>query len=189
MSPRASRLDHIGVGLLALSLAGCTPDIIANQTEERSGDVSVLLINNTDARALLTFGAFDSLNRNPPGQVALQQRILEARTSLDPITLACARNVAFGTQELLERIRDTDADNTANFIPEAFVEGVFFSSAPLGSEAEALPTAGTAEAFEARLGVDYSCGDRLVIRFEADEAAPGGFRVEFSVIRDEEDDF
>lgn len=174
---------------MLVAASGCSPDMIANQTEERTGDVTVLLINNTDARALLSFGSFDSLDRNPPGVVTLQQRVMEAMTSLDPITITCRRNLAIGTQELLERVRDTNADNTNNFLPEAFVEGVFFSSAPLNSDAANLPTAGTAEPFEVRLGVDYSCGDRLIFRFEKDDAAPGGFRIDFSVIPDEEDDF
>jgi hypothetical protein len=89
---------------------------------------------------------------------------------------------------MLQRVLDTDGDSAATFNPDAFVEGVNFSSAPLGSDADALPTAGTAEPVEVLLGVDYTCNDQLIFTFVEDPAARGGFRIEFSVIRDAEDD-
>lgn len=172
-------------GLLAL--AGCTGDLISNQIEERSGNVTVLFINNTPFRASFSLGAFDSLDRNPPGAVSFQQLQIEANSSVAPITLPCRRDVAIGTQELLDRVIDTNSTG-ANFNRDAFLVGVAFSSAPLDSPGNALPTDGTAKDRNVRLGVNYSCEDQLIFTFEQDDTAPGGFRIDYNVIPDLEPD-
>jgi hypothetical protein len=178
----------LSLGGVLLIAGGCTGNFISNQIEERSGNVSVLFINNTPFRASFSFGAFDSLDRNPPGAVTFQQLLIEANTSAAPVTLPCRRDVAIGTQEVLDRALDTNATTGANFNRDAFLVGVAFSSAPAGSPGAALPTDGTANPRNTRLGVDYSCEDQLIFTFEVDATAPGGFRIDYNVIPDIEPD-
>jgi hypothetical protein len=168
--------------------AGCLGDLFANLVEERSGDVTVIVINNTPYRAAFTLGGYDALHRDPPGDVSLEQQRLEAHTTTAPITLTCNRNTAIGTEALVQRVIDTEADEADDFDADAFVAVVRFSSAPADSDAAALPTAGTAEGVEVRLGVDYACGDQLIFTLLEDAAAPGGFRVAFELLHSEQDD-
>lgn len=183
---RIAGLGLLG-GLFALG-AGCTGEFLANQLEERAGNVSVQFINNTPFRASYSFGSFDSLDRDPPGPVTLQQARLEGLTSTAPVQLACRRDIAVGTDEFLQRVLDTNADNVASFDAEAFSSVVNFSAAPADSDAGGLPTEGTALGRNMRLGVDYTCGDLLIFTLTQDASRPGGFRIDFAVVPDVEPD-
>jgi len=188
---RAHRRTHIGtiLGATLVSLsAGCSGGLIANLTEERQGDITVLIINNTPYRASFSLGSYDALDRDPPGAVDFVQQRVEGHTTAAVITLQCKRNVALGTADLIQRARDTDEDEAADFDPDAFSENVNFSSAPADSDLAASPTAGYAEGREVLLGVDYSCGDQLIFTLEEDATAAGGFRVDFYLLPDEEED-
>jgi len=178
----------VGSTALAACLVGCPGDLAANLTEEVSGNISVQFINNTDVRAVFSYGGYDAFDRNPPGPAQLQQLRVEAGQSSTVQTLVCRRNVAIGTQDFLTRILDVNADDVATFDADAFKEYVSFSSAPADSAAAGLPTDGTAEGDERRLGVDFSCGDLLIFTFNEDATAPGGFRVDFTVVPDIEAD-
>ncbi|QOJ13408.1 MAG: hypothetical protein HRU75_01600 [Planctomycetia bacterium] len=172
-----------------LSLCSCTAGFLSYITEERQGNVFVIFVNNAPARAAFTFGSYDSLDRNPPGAVALQQLRIEANSSAAQVTLPCRRDIAVATAALIKRAIDTDADrNLTNFIADAFGETVHFSTAPANSDASSLPTAGEANGRNMRLGVDFTCGDTLIFTFEEDPDAPGGFRIDFEVIPDVEPD-
>jgi hypothetical protein len=174
--------------LLAL-FGGCSGDLIFNLTEERTGNISVVFINDTDYRASFTFGSFDDLSRDPAfTQVDVQQRRLESNSSTPPISLGCQRDFAVATQRFVRRVIAVDADQQPDFDQDAFTASVSFSDAPSDSPAAALPTVGTAEGRIVRLGVDYSCNDQLLFTFEQDPNAAGGFRIDFSVIPDIEDD-
>jgi len=175
-------------GGLAACAAGCSGQFASYITEERDGNITVQVINNTRYRAAFSFGSWDSLERDPPGAVTLQQQRLEGRSSTSTITVACRRNVAIGTEEFLQRVLDTNADDTANFDADAFVAGVSFSDAPADSTAAALPTVGTALGREVLLGVHFTCGDLLIFILEEDATAQGGFRIDFRVLPDEEAD-
>lgn len=176
-----------GLALALQSGSGCTnTTLFQNLTAERQGNVTVQFVNNTRFRAAFTFGSFDSLDRLTPGIVELQQLRVEANTASTAVNLTCRRNIAIATREFVERVIETDTDdNTANFDREAFGEVVNFSDAPSDSEFASLPTAGTARGREVLLGVDFSCNDRLIFTFEADPNAPGGFRIDFVAILDE----
>lgn len=171
-----------------LVLCGCTGELISNLTEERAGNVSVQFINNTDFRASFSFGTYDALDRDPPGAVTLEQLRVEAGASTAPDTLTCRRDTTIGTDEFVERVLATDADEVGDFDADAFNALVHFSDAPIDSDAAALPTIGTADGRRTRLGVDYTCGDLLIFTFNADDAAPGGFRIDLVVVPDVEDD-
>lgn len=173
-----------------LASASCNGDFAANMTEEIAGNITVSFINNTDFRASFSFGTWDSLDRTipSPGAVNFQQLRLENNQTSAPLTLQCRRNFAIGTNELLQRVIDTDGTDAANFDADAFVTVVNFSSAPATSNAAALPTEGTARGREELVGVTYKCGDQLIFTFEEDLAAPGGFRIDFQLLPSEEDD-
>jgi hypothetical protein len=183
--------EWIGVGaaiVVATLTAGCTGELVANLIEERSGEITVVVINNTPYRAAFTLGGYDALQRDPLGEVDLQQQRLEENTSTSPLTLSCSRNTAMGTEALVQRVIDTKADEADDFDADAFAAVIRFSSAPADSDAAALPTAGTAEGVEVRLGVDYACGDQLIFTLIQDAAAPGGFRVDFDLLHSTEDE-
>ncbi len=178
----------VAAGLLG-NLCGCG-DVWLNLTKERTGDasragtISVVFINNTPHRASFSFGVWDAWDKSP-GPAALRQLRLEGSTSSAPASLSCQRNFAIGTQDFVDRVLETKADDTATFDPDAFGTVVNFSSAPTDSDAAALPTEGTALGVEKLLGVDYSCADRLIFTFVQDPDAAGGFRIDFEAILDE----
>lgn len=169
-------------------VASCGPNFANYLTEERSGNIQFQFINNTSARASFSFGTYDKLDRNPPGIVTIQQLRLEAHTSSSPASILCRREASVGTADFVERVIVTNADATSTFDADAFDDVVHFSTSPSDSDTAASPTAGTALGTERRLGVDFTCGDRLIFTFQEDPDAPGGFRVDFSVIPDIEDD-
>jgi hypothetical protein len=171
------------VAALAALTGGCTGDFLSNLIEERSGNISVIIINNTPYRASFTIGAYDALALNPVTAPDLDQRRVEAMTSTAPFNLNCVRNVAIGTAELVERVIETEGDLANGFDQDAFSEFVNFSSAPIDDEAAALPTIGTADGLEVFLGVDFACGDQLIFTFQEDATAPGGFRIDYSVLQ------
>lgn len=163
-----------------VSTAGCT-DFLAGFFEERSGSVTVVITNNTPYRASFTIGSYDAFDLNPPGAVQMQQPRFEANTTSSS-TFNCRRNLAIGTQNLLDRAIATGEDQADNFDPDSFVTVVNFSSAPADSDAAALPTNGTAAGREVRLGVDYACGDQLIFTFVEDATAAGGFRIDYQLL-------
>jgi hypothetical protein len=181
-----------GAGLLLLVvcpfLVSCGPSFINYLTEERTGNIQFQFINNTSARAAFSFGTYDKLDRDPPGEVTIQQLRLAANTSSAPISVPCRREAAVGTADFVQRVIVTNADATAGFDADAFSPVVHFSTSPADSDTAALPTAGSARGMERRLGVDFTCGDRLIFTLQEDPDAPGGFRIDYQVIPDIEDD-
>jgi len=177
----AMPLAALGACLVAF-VSGCA-NFIANQTEERSGSITVTFINNTRYRAAFTCGSYDPLDRDlPRGPVDLQQFRLEAGNIQDAVSFDCQRSFVIGTEGFIQRALDLQEDDQEGFDADAFDTVVHFSSAPLGSAAEALPTVGTAEGIETRLGVDYACNDELIFTFVEDATAPGGFRIEYHLL-------
>ena len=171
-------------GILTAVLGGCIGTIGRNQLVERTGNVTVVFINNTPYQAAFSYGSYDAWDRSP-GAVNFEQLTVPANTSSTAATLPCARNVAVGTDDFVARVIATKADETATaFDPDAFDTTVHFSSAPAGSAAASLPTAGSAVGAQELLGVDYSCEDRLIFTFVEDPDAPGGFRIDYEVILD-----
>jgi len=173
---------------MLLSAGGCIGNLAFNQTEELSGNIAVQFVNNTSFRASFTFGMYDSLEKDPPGAVSLFQQRLEGNASTTAQTLPCRRVGGLATQRMIQRVLDTNGDSAAGFDDAVFGTTINFSSAPADSDAATLPTEGTAQGLEVRLGVDFTCGDLLIFTLEESDSAPGGFRVTFQVIEDEEDD-
>lgn len=168
-------------GLIALP-PGCSATLLLNQTAERSGNVTVVLINDTPYRASFSYGAWDAWQRNPPGPIEFRQLRLEGQDTAGPTSLNCARNFAIGTQDFYDRAAYHKVGDSANFDADAFDIVVHFSDAPADSNLAATATVGTALGQEWLLGVDYSCGDELVFTFVQDPDAEGGFRIDFAVL-------
>lgn len=172
-----------GAVLLA---AGCTSALLKNLTTNKDGNIEFLIINDTDFRASFSFGTYDSFDRDPPGPANLRQLRLEANTSSQVIAVTCLRNAVVGTQEFIDRVLALKLDqSTANFDADAFDDTVHFSDAPADSPLAAAPVAGSSVGSDKLLGVDYSCGDRLVFTLRRDPDAPGGFRIDYQLIQDE----
>ena len=174
-------------GLLGAGGCSFSPEFIANNVAERAGPVFFTFTNNTRFRASFSFGVYDDLDRTR-GAVVIQQQRIEAQSTIAPVQIACRRNSVIGTTELIRRAIEADFEDDANFDADAFVAVVNFSSAPADSDAAALPTQGTAEGRNLLLGVDYACGDRLLITFEEDPDAVGGFRIDFAAVPNDDDD-
>lgn len=178
------------VGLLAATgISGCffNSDTGAGFFAERTGQVSFIFVNNTRHRAIFSFGTYDPLDKTP-GAVLIQQQRVEAQTTTGFTALNCRRAAAVGTAELIERAQENDFEDNNNFDEEAFTAEVNFSSAPLGSASEGLPTQGTASGRVVFIGSDYDCTDRIIFTFEEDPDAPGGFRIDFASLPQDDDD-
>lgn len=174
------------VGLLLL-FAGCSGALVSNLTEEVDGEnISIMIVNDTPFRAVFSFGTFSDLERDPPGNIIVQQQRIEGNTVL-PTEISCQRDLAFGTDSMIERALENDFDDTDGFDTDAFSDVINFSAAPADDEAAGLPTAGFAEGFVLHLGNDYSCGDELIFTFVEAPGAPGGFDVTFELVADVDD--
>ena len=187
------RILVVAAGAAAANLLGAggcafSPEFIANNVAERAGPLFFVFNNNTRFRASFSFGVYDDLDRSTRGAVVIQQQRIEAQSTIAPVQLACRRNAVIGTAELLRRAIEADFEDDANFDADAFVPVVNFSSAAADSDAAALPTQGTADGRNLLLGVDFSCQDRLLITFEEDPDAPGGFRIDFAAVPSDDDD-
>ncbi|UCE61563.1 MAG: hypothetical protein JSU63_07390 [Phycisphaerales bacterium] len=200
---------HIVFGIVltvaALGAGGCF-EFFANQSASLGGDIAgvrgnvrVLFINNTDYRAVFTYGSYDQTD--PAYGPDYEQSgltepdvLLEGgeSTSITPGSsrafIECARVFSVGSEDLLELIRQNLPDD--DFLESAMVEGVEFFEIPAEDE-EDSPTEpisrGAAPPFEALLGVDFPCNALLIIRFEIDDFGPNPFRIDFEMIPSDSD--
>jgi len=173
------------------NLSSATSDFAVNgQLVPRA--IRVAFINNTDFRAVFTFGAYDPLDKDtlPTG---FSQLRLEPQTSSETFLQPCRRTFSVGGAELIRLIDENRNDPSVNITDErALVDGVNFSGAPLGDPLEADPTEGTAEGSDKQVGVDFACERKdirdttgtglLIFTFESDGASPGGFRIDFQFL-------
>jgi hypothetical protein len=189
MNHAAKWIGWVAAGL-ALTVAaltgGCTGDLVANLTETKEGSIILIFINTTPYRASFACGSYDTLQRSPPGPIDFRQVQVERNVTSAEEEIVCRRNTALGTAALIQRATDTEQYTNEAFDPDIFSPVINFSAATRNTEGESLPTVGTAEGIEVRLGVDYACGDVLYFTFEEDPNAPGGFSVEFDLLRSED---
>lgn len=172
------------------SLAGGCGDLFQNQTASLGGDragsrgvIRALFLNNTDQRAVFTFGTFDPTDRLTVPD--FQQfgakdgdRTLDGSETSDFITLRCGRVFSIGSANLLEIL--PDQNGTDGLSDAALAEGVTFFDL---SEGDADPMeVGSAAPLEALLGVDFPCGALLVIYLEPADVGSDAFRIDFRVI-------
>lgn len=164
------------------ALAGCTAAFLQYLTAPLADlNNTITIVNETPYRASFSFGAYDDLNRNPPGPVDFQQRRLEAGESFTT-QMICAHDTAIGTAKLIRRAIENEIPDGEDFDVDAFDETVHFSDAPADSPLAAIATVGTAEGVTKRVANHYSCGDELIFTFREDPDAPGGFRIDFQLV-------
>ncbi len=190
-----------GVGLMPLAtcspaalgpLASPTADFApGGQIVERT--LQVGFVNNTNFRAIFTYGAYNPLDKDTIPTFFGQLR-LEGNTSSAQIPQPCRATYSVGGDELI-RLVNLHESNPSITVADtrALVRGIYFSGAPLGDPLEAEPTEGTALASVQILGVDFTCERTdvtnpvgtglLIFTFEQDATAPGGFRVDYSFIQ------
>ena len=184
-------------------LATCTPDALGplasptadfapgGQIVERTLQVS--FINNTNFRAIFTYGAYNPLDQDTIPTFFGSLR-LEANTASAQIAQPCRATFSVGGDELIRLINEYESNpNITVTDVRALVRGVYFSGAPLGDPLEAEPTEGTATGLVRVLGVDYTCNrpdiadpvgtGLLIFTFEQDATATGGFRFDYSFIQ------
>lgn len=194
MAPRARTGGFLALVAGFLLVPGCSLEGFLNRTDSLGGDsagnrglVGVIVINNTDARAIFTMGTYDDLDQfTLPdselfGAESDGQR-LPAGGNTDVLTLNCARVFSIGSEGLIRAIKDNDPDFPDDLDEPAMVPGVYFSSSSVDSPNASLPTAGFATPFEARLGADFPCDALLIVRLEINDVGPDEFRVDFEII-------
>jgi hypothetical protein len=173
---------------------------LGGNTPGGRGIMTVVFVNDTQFRAIFTFGTYDPQDQTSVpqfGQFAVDPEQDETvfNRGLDPDTVTpqgsfvvnCGRVFSLGGQELIDRIneqKDPTPVNQAPVVEAALRAGVFFTSAPLDS-----PDANAVENFDIRLdpapsllGVDYACDSLLIYTFEPDPDNPGQVRVRLDVI-------
>ncbi len=200
--PIISPLTSVILSLLVVPIASCTTGVPATLTAATSDfgaggqiiprAIQVAFINNTNFRAIFSFGSYNPLNNDTLPTNSLQLR-LEGNTASAQVAQPCRRVFSVGGDELIRLINENERDPAINVTdPRALVRGVNFSAAPLGDPLEAEPTEGTALGMVRNVGIDFTC-DRIDIRdvtgsglliftFEQDPAAPGGFRIDYQFV-------
>lgn len=173
--------------LLLIGTAGCpTNSFFANFTAELSGNINLTFVNNTSARVIFSMGTWNPLDRGFPFEADFAQPAIEPASTTNQ-TLTCARVFAVGTQALRDWIGETTEPDQDAFQDERLTVDIQFRLVDPDLSADAAPLLGTAAGFELAVGNDFSCNDTIVISFFEDPAQPGGFRVDYQVIREPDD--
>ena len=173
--------------LLAVPLlAGCPNEFFLNNTKELTGNTTFVFVNNTSARAIFTVGTWNDLDRRNTRLVNILPLRVDANTATAAQTLNCGRNTAVATQRLVDWVARSAQPRQTGFDAAALNATVYFSSADATAEDADAPSAGYADGLELLLGVHYSCGDRIIYTFNEDPTEPGGFRIDYEVVRDRE---
>lgn len=193
---------YSGLSISILASITCSTDVVGNLSSATSdfGQLGqpiprvlrIGFINNTNFRAIFTFGAYDQLDQATV-PTNLGQVRLEASTSSPTFTQPCRRTFSVGGAELIRLVKENQNAPQVNITDErALIDGVNFSGAPLGDPLEAEPTEGRAVGSVRLVGVDYSCARTdirettgtglLLFTFEQDADSPGGFRIDYQFV-------
>jgi hypothetical protein len=180
------RLLPLSLTVVAVSLVGGCPlgQLITNNTAEIDGNISIVYNNETQSRAIFSHGTWNELDRSFVRGVNLQPLRVPANTTTTAQNITCARNFAVATQQLVDWVALTEEPEQVDFDAAALNATVFFSDEAADTIDADVPTAGTAVGIELLAGVDFSCGDRIIVSFVEDPDQPGGFRIDYEVIKD-----
>jgi hypothetical protein len=190
----ASGATFVAAGVAVLCVS-CTEDLYRNLTSPLGegqvgsrGSVSATFVNNTPFRAIFTVATFNHFDQNSipstPEQFADGSdgtNQLEGNSAVGPFTFQCDRALSIGGIQMLERLTDS-TDDLSTLNEDALATGVGFSAAAVGDNLATLPTEGTAEPLDVWQGAEFQCESLIVITFEQDPNAPGGFRIDHEVI-------
>lgn len=172
---------------ISLLLGGCgetftnlTASLGGSRAGSR-GDVRLVFINNTPYRPAFTFGTFDQSDpdfRPDASQFVIdgdEGQFIEPNSSTEVGTFQCARIFSVGSPRLLDLI---EANLDVEIDEAAFVDGVdFYEGAP-----ENPVLVGSADPFEALLGIDFPCEALLIVYFEENASGTPPFRIDFELI-------
>ena len=161
-----------------------TGDFFIQQTKKIDGQIGVIFSNSTAYNVSFSWGTWNDLDRRTPRPVELDQLRVNPNETLPVRGLACARDLAIGTEEFVDWVWLSDEPDADGFELELVNATVSFSDADGGTPAADLPTVGTAAGLHLRVGLDYSCDDQILVTFLEDPDAAGGFRMDYTVIRD-----
>ncbi len=178
--------------IAAITIVGCSLDALLHTTASLGGNIAgqrgnaqVLFINNTPYRAIFTFGTYDELDHDTVPQLTQfssneRTEDLEGNSQVGPLDIECARVFSIGGKGLVTRVLNNldqeDYENTP------LVDGVYFSSANVGSDDADVATEGTAAGVDSLIGADFDCGSLIIYRFEVNDLGPEEFKIEMSVI-------
>ncbi len=156
------------------------------------GTIQVEFENRTPFRAIFTYGTFDNTDERttpaflqfsadsrfiPPGTPAT----LEGLAEEGPIDLPCARVFSVGSRSLINLIAKNPGPTPEVIDESGLLDGAGFSDGELGTPGESDPDQGFAAGFEARIGVDFECGDLLSVSLDFNDQDANNFRVELQV--------
>ncbi len=186
LSRRRSRTAAITLSTLSLAILSCaTTDVTGLGTDAalnfsvlNRGNILIGFINNTNARAIFTFGGFDQLDETTVPTFG--QLRLNAGSASSQIVQPCRRVFAIGSPDLI-RIVDARGQNVND--AQALVTGVNFSTAPANDPLATAPTEGTAAPLTLLNGVDYVCDGLLLFSFDEDPTAAGGFKITYRFVQ------
>ncbi|MBN2445265.1 MAG: hypothetical protein JXO22_00950 [Phycisphaerae bacterium] len=178
----------LAAAVTIVGFMGCVnSDFLINNTTDISGDLTIVVNNDTPYIATFSLGTWNDLDRSNPREVNLEQIRMSAGITGD-ITLSCARNMAIGTQDFVDWVNASQEPDATDFEEVLLHAQVYFSDADSDTDEVDAPTVGTAEGIELLVGVHYSCDDLIVFTLVEDPAATGGFRIDYAVIKDEDKD-
>ncbi|MGB0715206.1 MAG: hypothetical protein ACPGXK_04965 [Phycisphaerae bacterium] len=197
-SPRLS-MRHSGcLGMIStllflplLIVAGCG-EIFQNQTASLGGGVAgsggtlkTVFINNTNERAVFTFGTYNQTDRESV-PVVNQFGIEVFETNLDGgetsnlLFLPCGRVFAVGSERLLAFLENNA--ETDDLFPSALEPGVQLFAVDGVDDEEITTLSGTADGQEYFIGTEFNCESLLVVRIEINDPGPAPFRLDFEVV-------
>ena len=175
-------------------LAGCG-DALQNQTASlggalagSGGTLKAVFINNTNQRAVFTFGTYNQTDRESIpfvdqfGAETFEPN-LDAGATSTVVRLPCGRVFAVGSERLM-RFIDENGDSAA-LSARALTPGVQLfdiESDEDVSDAEVTALAGMAAGAEYYIGTQFNCESLVVIRIEINDPGPEPFRLDFEVV-------
>lgn len=194
MHHTAVRVSCVALAVVA-SVTGCTETFL-NQTVALGGSVAgsrgsvrVVFINNTQDRAVFTFGTYDQLDLETQldfAQFALDDLdaradILDGGETSDVFTLICGRVFALGSERLLDFV-DRNASDDNRIAQAEHVGASFYATNTTDDEEGELELTGEATPIEKLLGVDFPCEALLIVRLEINDTGSSPFRADFEII-------
>lgn len=144
---------------------------VSNATAVREGNMTFVVSNQTGDRLSITILSYDPLNLERPSDRQTNTLVLEPGATQQRVVV-CRRQLAFGGEMVRLWGVEDQVQNTAAFGPEILFSD---SSVPSTAAGGLAGGRGSAAPFNLQLGVDYSCGERVEVRFFRDAGRPGGY--------------
>lgn len=174
-------LSAIAIATVAMLGVGCSSEFLTSffaplgSGTSVSGTVKLTFVNETNYRVTTYWGVYNPLDLTE--NVAVQKLVLEAGKSNGPLTGFCARQIDVAGPDLRFVAKESGI-TTVNY---ANITDTTAFSTVVGSTE--IP-AGTAQAAQFHIGVNFDCGDTVQIRFKQD-ATTKAFSVQMVVVEED----